>query len=274
MPETPFDIFSYIRSAPVVSLESGILLANTLVAVMPKSMPAIVKKAATKLSRVADDAQSSLAQRQREQMQSLEESNREIDTQADQLWTLLRGLLELLSRLPEKYERSKKAKRLLVTLFSEGIAFLQLPYGEQFVTMDTLLRRIDSEDLAKTIDAVVGPELLQEIRAIHPRYQAMVARRLKEAAPAASFKEHVRLLQRAILEYATAVATTVDSDDDSTIGPAREALRPIDNHRDQQTPAKSPEPADPEAPRDPGNPSEPAPAPVAGPSGGSVTPER
>jgi hypothetical protein len=260
MPETPFDIFSYIRSAPTLSLESGILLANTLVAVMPKSMPALVKKAATKLSRVASNAQSSLAQRQREQIQSLEESNREIDLFADQLWTLLRNLLEQLSRLPEKYERGRKAKRLLVTLFSEGTSFLQMAYGEQFVTMDTLLKRIDSEDLAKTIDAVVGPELLQEIRAIHPRYEAMVGRRLKEAAPAASFTEHVRLLQRAILEYATAVATTVDSDDDSTIGPAREALRPIDNHRDQQATSQRPSPdADEPSPRpDPGNPSEPA----------------
>ena len=137
---------------------------------------------------------------------------------------------------------------------------MQMAYGEQFVTMDTLLKRIDSEDLAKTIDAVVGPELLQEIRAIHPRYEAMVGRRLKEAAPAASFSEHVRLLQRAILEYATAVATTVDSDDDSTIGPAREALRPIDNHREQQAASQRPSPdADEPSPRpDPGNPSEPA----------------
>ena len=260
MSDPTFDPFSYIRTSPIMSIETGILLARTLYSAMPKTMPPLVKKAAAKLARVADTAQAALLQRQREQAASPAETPRDIDIAADQVWSALRDILEALSRLPAKYERAQKAKRLLGEVFPEGTGFLRLSYGEQYVTMDTLLKRIDSEGLAKLIDAVVGPELLQEIRSVHPRYEAMLSRRLKDAGPADSLREHLRLLQRSILEYTTAVATTVDSDDPSTIAPAREAFRPIDNYREQLPTIKRPGPTDPADPQAPPLPADPDPA--------------
>ena len=239
-----------------MTIESGILLARTLLSVMPKSMPAHVKKSAQKLGRVTDLAQAALTERQRELGTPLDETSREVDGAADLAWGALRDLLDALSRLPDKYERAGKARKLLATIFPEGLAFLRLSYGEQFVMMDTMLKRIDGEGLAKSLDAVVGPELLQEIRTVHPRYQAMVARRLKETGPAKNLIEHVRAIQRTIVEYATSVASTVDDEDPSTIAPAKEALRPIDNHR-ELTSSKRPSP---EAPS-PASPIEPTPAP-------------
>lgn len=251
MTDAAFDPFAYIRTAPILTIETGILLARTLVSAMPKTMPSLVKKAAAKLARVADGAQAALLQRQVEQATFPAETARDIDLAADQVWSVLRDLLDALSRLPPKYDRAQKAKRLLKEVFPDGTGFLRVNYGEQFVTMDTLLKRIDAEGLAKSIDAVVGPELLQEIRSVHPRYEAMLSRRLKDAGPADSLLEHVRQLQRSILEYATAVATTVDSDDPTTIAPAREALRPIDNHRDHLATPKPPSPSnDPTPPTD------------------------
>jgi hypothetical protein len=257
MADTSFDLLVYLRTAPVVTIESGIVLARTLLSVMPKSMPAHVKKSAAKLGRVADAAQAALSERQRELVPPQGESSRDIDSAADQVWSLLRDLLDALSRLPDKYERAQKARALLATIFPEGTGFLRLSYSEQFVMMDITLKRIDSEGLAKSVDALVGPEPLQEIRAVHPRYAAMVAGRLKEAAPAASLLEHVRTLQRTIVEYATAVASAVDSDDPSTITLAREALRPIDNHREQVSSGKRPSLEDPS----PASPTEPVPPP-------------
>ncbi len=261
MTDPTFDPLVYLRTAPIVTIESGILLARTLLAVMPKGMPAHVKKTAAKLGRVADGAQAALTQRQRELIPLQEETTREIDAQADVLWGALRDLLETLSRMADRFGRAAKAKLLLAQIFPGGAGFLRLPYAEQYVTMDTTLKRIDSEGLAKSIDAVVGPEILLQIRDIHPRYAAMVGRRLKGAGPAASLLDHVRTLQRAIVEYATAVASTVDSDDPSTFEPARLALRPIDNHRDQVNTGKRPGAADPADPAEPA-PNEPAPAPA------------
>lgn len=259
MTDPTFDPLVYLRNAPIVTIESGILLARTLLAVVPKGMPAYVKKAAAKLGRAADGAQAALTQRQRELVPIPEETTRETDNQADLLWGALRDLLEALSRMADRFERAAKAKLLLAQIFPEGSAFLRLPYAEQYVTMDTTLQRIDKEGLARSLDAVVGPEVLHEIREIHPRYGAMVARRLKGAAPAASLSDHVRTLQRVIIEYATAVASTVDSDDPATFEPARTALRPIDNHRDQVSAGKRPEPTEP--PAEPA-PTAPAPAPA------------
>ena len=103
MSDTTFDVLSYVRSAPVISIESGILLARTLVSVMPRSMPAHVKRAATKATRVADNAQAALTRRQQEQGQPLEETARELDIAADQVWSALYDLLDALARLPAKY---------------------------------------------------------------------------------------------------------------------------------------------------------------------------
>lgn len=234
MADNAFDLITYIRNAPAVTIESGILLAQTLASSMPKSMPAHVKKSAQKLERVAGEGEAALLQRQRELVQPPEEgSSRDVDIAADSAWSAMRDMLDALARLPEKYERAKKAKWLLATLFPEGTAFLKLSYGAQAVRMDVILKRIDKENLGKTLDAVLGPELLQEVRAIQPRYEAMVKRRLKEMGPASNLMDHVRAIQRVIVEYATAVASTVDSDDPASVVLAREALRPIENHRDQ-----------------------------------------
>ena len=258
MTDTTFDPLAYIRSAPIVTIESGILLARLLVAALPRRMPAYVKRAAGKLERVAAAAQAALGQRQRELVQPLDETARDVDIAADQAWSALHDILDALARLSARFERALKARQLLATLFPQGTGFLRLSYGEQFVTMDTLLQRIDHEGLSKSLDAVVGPELLTEIRAVHRRYAAMVARRLQATGPADSLIEHVRTLQRTIIEYATAVVTTVDSEDAKTIAAAQKALLPIDNHRDLLTSGSRP--------ADPGTtpPADPAPAPGPG----------
>ena len=256
MADTDFDPLSYIRTAPIINLESGVLLARTLVEALPARMPAHVKKAAAKLGRTADSAQEALSQRHSELVQPPEETAREIDIIADQLWSALYDTLDALTRLPARFERGHKARSLRAEIFPTGTGFLRTPYSDQFVLMDTTLKRIDSAGLAKTVDAVVGPEFLHGIREVHPRYAAMVARRLREAAPAGNMLTHIRALQRAILEHATAIASTVDSDDPSTIAAARQALRPIDNHRELFGSGRRPEaPADPDEP-------EPAPDPT------------
>jgi len=258
MSDISFDPLPYLRTSPGMTIESGILLGQTLVSTMPKSMPAHVKRAAVKLGKVADAAQKALARRQKELGQIPEETARDIDLAADQAWSALRDILDALSRLPSTYDRAKKARLLVSSVFPEGTGFLRLPYSEQYVQMDTILRRIDESGLTKSIDAVVGPELLLEIRAVHLRYGAMCTRRLNDKGPADSLTFHLRALQRSVVEYATSVASTVDSDDPASIALALDALRPIDNHRQQVASARRPESGPPATP-------DPAPSPPLAP---------
>ncbi len=248
MSDISFDPLPYLRTSPNMTVEAGILLGQTLVQTMPKGMPAHVKRAAQKLAKVADAAQKALARRQEELAQSPEEANRDIDLAADHAWSALRDILDALCRLPSTHDRVKKARQLLPQLFPEGTSFLRLPYADQYVQMDTILRRIDEANLGKMIDSVVGPELLLEIRSVHPRYGAMVARRLSDKGPADSLLDHLRSLQRTVVEYATAIASTVDSDDPASVSQAIEALRPIENHRQQVASARRPESGPPPAP--------------------------
>lgn len=62
----------------------------------------------------------------------------------------------------------------------------------------------------------------------------MVQRRMVEAPASENLSQHVRALARAIVEYATRIGASVDSDDAQTVSRAYAALRPIDSHREQQ----------------------------------------
>src|SRR4051794_40457071 len=97
--------------------------------------------------------------------------------------------------------------------------------------MDTILKRIDKENLAADLDALAGPEFLKHIRQVHPRYGAMVKAALQGAAAGPNLLEHVRALQRAVVVYATRVWGTVEDDDSATVTAARAALAPIEQIR-------------------------------------------
>jgi hypothetical protein len=92
-------------------------------------------------------------------------------------------------------------------------------------------KRIDDEGLAAEIDTFAGPEFLRHIRNVHPRYETMVQNSLQRELPQTSLLEHVRLIQRAVVAYATRVCGTVDNDNDATIEVARDTLAPIDKMR-------------------------------------------
>lgn len=80
----------------------------------------------------------------------------------------------------------------------------------------------------------------------------------RDAATGENLLDHVRAVQRAIVDYATKVAATVDEDEPETVTAALEALRSIETHREAlarrgATGGKGePEPApEPEEPRKP-----------------------
>jgi hypothetical protein len=108
---------------------------------------------------------------------------------------------------------------------------------------------------------------LQHIRNVHPRYEAMVRSSLQRETSQTNLLEHVRLIQRAVVSYATRVCGTVDEDDDTTAEVARDALAAIEKMRltaaNKRGAAAEPDPS-PELPAEPTAPAVEAPAtPVA-----------
>lgn len=234
MAQEPFDPSLYTR-APVLTIASGITLCVTLYHACPKTMPALVKKAAKKVKTVGDVAQAAWADRQRELGVISDDDSRALDQEADAIWGATRMRLQALAMLPpDRVPEALRASILLVTLFgTDGLMFLREAYPVQWSTMDTLLKRIDADGLAKELDDLAGPVFLAQIRHVHPRYSAMVQAMLKrDTSSGQNLLDQVRAMQRAIVEYATKVAATVDEDDPETVDVARDALRAIEQLRE------------------------------------------
>jgi len=224
-----FDPTLYTR-APILTIATAITLGRALVEGCPQGAPLEVKKAAKKLKNVTDAAQDAWAARQREQGEGSEEDSRLIDQVADNVWSAARSRLQAYALLPVKdFPKAARAGELVVKLFGgDGLSFLKEAYPVQLSSMSTLLQRIDEEGLAEEINELAGPEFLQAIRKVLPRYKAMVNAMLKrDEASGQNLLEHVRAVQRAVVVYATKVCATVDDDDEGSIKAAEEALRPI-----------------------------------------------
>src|SRR5690606_20447386 len=128
--------------------------------------------------------------------------------------------LTAFSVLPvEDYPKAARAAELVVVLFgSDGLSFLKEAYPIQYATMDTLLKRIDADSLQKEIDDLAGPEFIRAIRKVMPRYGEVVGAMLKrDNASGQNLLEHVRTIQRGIVDYATKVCGTVDEDEPETV---------------------------------------------------------
>lgn len=250
----PFDS-AYFTRAPVLTIGGAITLGRKLAEDCPKAMPANCKKAAKKLATVVDAAQAAWADRQRELGVIGEEDSRLVDQLTDNLWSALRSRLQAYSVLPAlDFPKSARAGELCVVLFGDdGLSFLKEPYPVQFSTMDTLIRRIDADKLQKEIDDLAGPEFLQAIRKVMPRYDAIVTAMLKrDDASGQNLLDHVRAVQRAIVNYATAVCGTVDDDEPETVKLARKLLQPIVNARGQGSSGRRSEEASDDAGEDQG----------------------
>lgn len=99
--------------------------------------------------------------------------------------------------------------------------------------MAAVMKHIEDAGLRAEIDALAGPQYLQQIENVLPRYDAMVRERLqREVAAAEDHGELARALQAAIVDYANKVSGLVDLDDPATIEMVKRALRPIDAHRE------------------------------------------
>ena len=250
MDEPIFDPSSY-ATLPLMTLSAQIVLARTLVEVAPRGLSGLAQRSRQRLETLAQSGQAAQGARQRA-LGTSPEDTRALDGQADRAVSALRQRLEAYALLPdEDFPRAERARELGAQLFPEGLGFLNLPYIEQLAAMELLLARIEQEKLAADLDALCGPAFLANLRAIVPRYRAMVQGGLQRPDDAANLQEHRRKLSAAIVDYATKIAALYDEEDPKSLDRIRRALRPIDALRAQlsrRPGAGDPAPADPTAP--------------------------
>jgi len=251
-----FDPSLYVR-APAFSLAEGVTLARALVAACPKALLPAVKKPLDRLKSRADEADSALLSRQRQNTLS-EEDTRALDAEMDGCFSGLDLRLAGYIALPQATcPKSLRAKDLRQKLFGDkGLSFLRETYVAQLAAMRTISQRIREDKLTPDIDDLCGPEFLQHISKLLPRYEAMVQTVLtRETGVGENLQFHRQALQRNIVSYASAVCGTVDDADPSTTSVALQALIPLDNLKSsllcRRTPTEpEPEPAVP-VPADP-----------------------
>ncbi|HSN99308.1 MAG TPA: hypothetical protein VLS89_13525 [Candidatus Nanopelagicales bacterium] len=230
----PFDPSLYVR-APIINIANGVTLANTLVAACPDQPPDNVYKAKMRLKGAAEAAQAALTARRREGAGMSEEDGRILDQEADGSFGALRMRLVAYSMLPvERYPKAERAGELVAEVFgSEGLEFLTFGHHTQNTTMVAVMQHIEQANLKAEIDDIAGPEFLEQIENVLPRYDAMVQDKLRrEAATQTNLGDHVRALQAAIVDYANKVCGMVDPDEPASLEGVRRALRPIDAHRE------------------------------------------
>ncbi|WP_437947101.1 hypothetical protein WME98_40775 [Sorangium sp. So ce296] len=232
--DSTFDASIYVR-APIINIANGVTLANALVAACPEAAPENVAKACTKLKAAGEAGQKALTARRRVNGALSEDDVRGLDREADASFGALRMRLIATSMLPEaRFPQARRAGELVNELFGDdGLSFLTAEYSVQNTVMASILAHIEEAGLKPEIDALAGPEFLEQIGNVLPRYDAMVRDKLqKEAAATSNLATHVRAIQTAIVNYATKVAAMVDEDEPATVEAVRKALRPLDVHRE------------------------------------------
>ncbi|WP_437727670.1 hypothetical protein [Sorangium sp. So ce861] len=232
--DSTFDASIYVR-APIINIANGVTLANALVAACPEAAPENVAKACTKLKAAGEAGQKALTARRRVNGALSEDDVRGLDREADGSFGALRMRLIATSMLPEaRFPQARRAGELVNELFGDdGLSFLTAEYSVQNTVMASILAHIEEAGLKPEIDALAGPEFLEQIGNVLPRYDAMVRDKLqKEAASTSNLATHVRAIQTAIVNYATKVAAMVDEDEPATVEAVRKALRPLDVHRE------------------------------------------
>jgi hypothetical protein len=231
--ETP-DPALYTR-APKMTIEGGMTLCRVLADACPASMPSTVKKAAKRLFEVAEAAQFAYTLRRKSMGKTSPDDARPIDRNADSSWGALRSRLQAYAMLPhDTYPDAKRAVEILYSLFGEsGLSFLTESYPEQFAIADSVIRRIDAENMAADIDRLAGKEFLENVRAQHAAYGKMVQAVLqREETIADELGEHLRAMGQEVVDYATKVLASIDRDKPASVTAALTALRPIDAFRE------------------------------------------
>lgn len=216
---------------PLLDVASGISLATSLKTALPAKMPANVKSAAREMIAAAQ----ALADAWSDEPVPTVDDRRPADAAVDRAWGAMHGRLVAYSNLPaDRYKESAEAANLVRTLFPDGLAFLRLPYNQEWAESQKRLKKIADDNLEDTLNDLAGEDFLTEIRRAHDVYGEVLG--ITKVAPAAQSPvraERLRELRRLMSRYVVRVLAQLDDDAESQ-AMVRQALQPIDDFRAAQ----------------------------------------
>lgn len=165
---------------------------------------------------------------------------RGVDLAMDRAWQALgRRLADYAELAPEFASDQAEAAEMHRVLFPNGMAFLALPYAEQWAEGEAIFHRIAERELEGAIAKFVGTPFLAQARARHTAYGEALG--ITKARPAVveeeSIVEPLREARAALSTYARVLVAAVENED---LDPAvvQPALAPIAGLRAQVRSAK------------------------------------
>jgi len=120
-----------------------------------------------------------------------------------------------------------------------GLAFLRLPYEQQWAQSEQRLRQLADDELGNAVESLVGDFVLAELREAHAEYGRVLGiTDAKAGAPVApNMLEQLRAVQQAIASYALQLVAAAHADTE-LVASVRKALRPLDELRQAQAQAR------------------------------------
>ncbi len=220
------DPAAYVQP-PVLDVPSGLALGGALLEAADATMPATVQRAANRIQ----TAMMVLEHHGDDPVPDESETDdaRIADLRLDRAWVAVGRRLEVLVDLPPELAQTQQATELHRSLFPDGLAFLNLPFRQQWAHSEERLRMVEDEDLGPILAPLVGGFVLDELWAAHEEYGRVLGIEDPAAGLTAPARrvEGLRELRDAIAIYALQLLA-VAHDDLERADAVRTALYPID----------------------------------------------
>ena len=125
------------------------------------------------------------------------------------------------------------AKAMSEALFADGVSFVKLDANAAWFEGQRRLDRIDEENLARKLAALVGEQLVTQMRntTLSLGNAIGVGDEHLEVPSTTALAEKVAVFARAVAAYARLLSAKVDESDGDSVERFRKALAPLDEYR-------------------------------------------
>lgn len=229
---TANDVIELPRMTAPAALALG---AALLAAAEEFGAPRIAKRALDRLSAAhaeLNDAMVALAQKKKYGPEVVL-----ADRVLDGCWAALGGWLAGWRRLPGAPQASR-AGAVYDALFHDGLAFIQLPYVEEWSESALRLQRLAADDHEKTVAELGGKEFVTRLRAAHKAYGERLE--ITSAGVASdptlgTRRPQLDAFAQSLRAYVLKVASYAEDDDPASEELVGNLLKPLVEHRARAT---------------------------------------
>lgn len=247
---------------PVLDVSSAITLGGEIVtaaksAETTKKLPKNIKKSFDVVQERHQALRSASAERLSTGQSADGSRPVRADRRLDTAWNALFTWLGAFAKLPDTLPQAAIARKIIETIFGEGLKFLLLAYKQQWAESDTRLLRMGNEKFDADIVNLGGALFLDELRAAHADYgEALGITKTPETTnDGANLRDVLQGFLHALRTYVVRVSAYVDEEDADTAELAASLLGPLtrwSSPKTSQGPANAPDVAAPGSPGVPG----------------------